>query len=82
MTINKLENPKLSPVIVNGKEYGFQWQDFGSFSRINVYQNGKRIGFKDYPIRVDTGMGTIKYSVKSILEGGRNGLKKRPIAKA
>ena len=83
--IRDVENPRAIPVVVNGKNYAATWQDFGTYKRINVFEINllslRLIGFKDYPIRVDTGMGTIMYSVKSILEGGRNGLIKKGVAK-
>ena len=67
-------NPKAVPVQVDGKEYGTFWQDFGSFKRLTVYQNDKRIGWRNLPINVDLGIGTVQYVIRSFLTLKRGGL--------
>lgn len=56
-------------IIVNGMEFAYTWQDFGTYRRLHVYQNDILLGKKDLPIPVDIGLGVIEYSVKSILRG-------------
>lgn len=59
-------NPKAKPILVDGKEYGFVWQDFSSFMKITVYLNDKRIGWRNLPISVDRNDSTVQYVIRSI----------------
>jgi hypothetical protein len=71
-----MENPKMSHVKVEGHEYGLVWHDFGTYFRLTIYIDGKVWAKRNLPPRVDTGMGTIRYIVKSILEGAKHGMQK------
>ena len=66
-------NPKAIPIVVEGKEWSYMWQDFGQFKRLNVYDNDKRIGWKDMPISVDEGDRAITYFIKSLAQGPEKG---------
>ena len=65
---------KMIPVRVDGTEFEVTWHDYGSFTKLRVYQNGKALGFKDFPLTTDQGQGIIEYSVRSLLKGNKNGL--------
>lgn len=55
--------------IVDNVEVELDLEDLGSHRRVSVFQNGKKLGHKDLPIRVDVAQGTMEYVVKSILRG-------------
>jgi hypothetical protein len=56
-------NPTTSTILVNGKEYDYMWQDFGSFKRLVVFKDGKRFGYRNLSISVDEGLSTINYFI-------------------
>ena len=61
-----MKNPKAYPIVVDGIEYSYMYQDFGLYLKINLYQNGKRILSRKLPILVDKGFGTVQYLIRSI----------------
>jgi hypothetical protein len=54
---------------VYGAVFGLTTQDYGTYWKVRVYQDGKVIGFKDYPIRVELTQVTFEWIVRSILKG-------------
>ena len=62
-----LLNPKAQDVMVDGKEYAITWQDYGSFIRLNVFQDEKRIGFRDLPLLTDTNYRTVRYLIRRMV---------------
>ena len=65
-----LLNPKAESVIVDNKEYAITWQDYGEFIRLNVFQNDKRIGFRDLPLLVDTDFKMVQYCIRRMVGYG------------
>jgi hypothetical protein len=59
-------NPKSNPVKVDGVIYGVVWQDFGTFNRLNVYENDKKVGHRDLPIAIDQDLNIIRYVVRKM----------------
>lgn len=62
-------NPKLTPIKVDGKEYGIMFQDYGEFIRLNVYQDGKVLGRRDFPRNVDQENNAITYFIRRMVGG-------------
>jgi hypothetical protein len=61
-------NNIFTPVIVDGMEFAVKWHDFGSYLKMNVFQNDKLIGSKQFPIATDTGDGVVTYAIRSLLK--------------
>lgn len=54
---------------VDGTNFELTVQDYSTHWKVRVYQDGKVIGFKDYPIAVQIDSGVMTYVVRSILRG-------------
>jgi hypothetical protein len=67
-----MDKPNGIFVKVDGMEFELTWMDYGTFRRLTVFQNGKSMGRKDFPIATDTGRGVVEYTVRSILKGAQN----------
>lgn len=67
-----MKNPKLSIINMNGNCYGFMWQDFNTFKKINIYKNEKYFGYLNLPIPVDEGVNVVKYLIKRLELNGIN----------
>lgn len=57
-----------TPVTVDGMEFAVKWHDFGSYLKMNVFQNDKLLGSKKFPIATDTGEGVVVYAIRSLLK--------------
>lgn len=68
-----LSNTQWIPMTVDGKKFAVTWQDFGSYFKMNVFQNGKQFGSKKFPILVDTGDGVMAYAIKSMMRAKQDG---------
>jgi len=62
-----MDNPKLTEIIVDDVIYGVMWWDFGTFLRLDVYQNNRRIGFRKLQRTVDQGDTTVKYLIRRMV---------------
>jgi hypothetical protein len=72
-------NPKLVEIAVDGIIYGTMWQDFGTYVRLDVYQNNRRIGYRKLPRLVDQGDRTVKYLIRRMV--GNYGIMGRTVSK-
>lgn len=68
---------QMVPITVNGTDFELTTEDLGSYFKVSVYKDGKYLGTRQIGHLVDTEIGTMRYIVKSILEGGRHGLLKK-----
>lgn len=55
------------PLKVDGQSYMLTVQDFGSHWKVRVYQNGRVLGFHDFPFRVSIDQRVMTYTVRSVL---------------
>lgn len=62
-----MDSSKFIPIIVDGQDYSVTWQDFGHFRRLNVFQNDKKLGHKDFTLNIDMGEGTVFYVIRKLL---------------
>ena len=63
-------NPKLTPIQVDHKEYGYVAFDFGTFFKIDVYHDNKLVGFTKIPHTVEREENTIKYLIRRMVKYG------------
>lgn len=55
-------------VLVDGMDFEVKWHDFGSYFKMDVFQNKKRLGSKKFPVTTDRGEGVVKHTIKSLLK--------------
>lgn len=67
-----LSNATPLPIKVEGVEFTVTWQDFGSYIRLNAFQNGKVFGSKNFPLTVEIDQRIISYAIKSIMRAKAN----------
>jgi len=60
-------------VFVNGMNFEIKWHDFGTYMKLDVFQNSKILGSKKFPIATDRGDGVVTHAIKSILKDKENG---------
>lgn len=51
-------------VMVNSKLYEYSWLDFTHYVRLTVFHEGRVVGKRNLPIRVDRGINMIQYLIK------------------
>lgn len=59
-------------VTVDGMDFEVKWHDFGSYMKLDVFQNSKLLGSKRIPITTDRGDGVIKHTIRSLLKDKEN----------
>lgn len=52
---------------IENQHYDVVWQDLGSKKRLIVLQGNRTLGFKEFGILVDEGLGVIEHTIKAIL---------------
>lgn len=62
-----------TPVIVDGAMFAVKMHDFGPYVKMNVFQDGKLIGSKKFPIATDMGEGVVTYAIRSLLKAKQDG---------
>lgn len=73
-----MSNPKLIYLTIDDVIYGYMWWDFGSYMRLDVYQNNARIGKRRVPVRTDQSETTVTYLIKRMV--GNHGPFRRTIS--
>lgn len=73
-----MENPKTIEMIVDDVIYNYMFFDFGSFMRFDLYQNGKRVGYRKLPIKTDQGDAMVKYLIRRMV--GNYGVTRKVIS--
>ena len=61
-----------TPVSVDGMEFEIKQLDFGSYIKMNVFQNSRLLGSKKFPIATDRGEGVVTYAIRSLLKDKTN----------
>jgi hypothetical protein len=74
-----MENPRLSKIVVDDVIYGVMFWDFGSFIRLDVYQNNRRVGMRRLPLTVDQEYRTIRYLIRRMV--GNYGIMGRTVSR-
>lgn len=60
-------NPKLNSITVDDVIYGYMWWDFGTYLRLDVYQNNRRIGSRKLQLTIDKEDKTITYLIRRMV---------------